>query len=600
MGGINSNVVLLLHGDGSDAGSVIIDGITGRTATRINTPTTVSAIKKFGQGAIRFSKLDGLSHTASYRLTSAFGIDWWVAFSVLPTTTSWQLVAGQGIPYNTSNRWYIWYYMASASMQLHLYANNPDGGSLIANASVGVFSVDTFKHLAIQRTTTSIMFFVNGVSQAVSITGTEALSLTVSAGFFLGQISGTIIYPLNEQVYDEFRIVNGVAVWTEDFTPPTEAYTMDLPVATVTFGDDGAKVEATWSGEGAAATATTTISASDNPATITLTAEGATGTTNVHNVGYAAVITMTMYATNCQPIVAYIETTLDQVTFEGDAYKVLEAELSPITLASTARTDIVGRLEEFLENIEASLHGSQEILGSINRDLRPITLSAASLYRHILGSINGTLHPIILTEQIKGIKGINCTLSVTLPNIELSATAIQNIHASLSQDLPAITAELEIESLIFEIIAMNLLNKAITNFSNYPFNSFCYFDGKYFGCARDGIYELTGVDDYGADISAHVQTGLLDLEVTLLKRVRHAYLGFKSSGQLTLTITTDDGESYSYTTEHFNGNYGGQKVKFGKGFKDRYIQLKIANTDGCTFALDKTRVFDEPISHRRR
>lgn len=192
------------------------------------------------------------------------------------------------------------------------------------------------------------------------------------------------------------------------------------------------------------------------------------------------------------------------------------------------------------------------------------------------------------------------SLSATLENITLSATGHQDVYGSIAQDLQNIGADIEIDSLVFEIIAMNLLNKAVTNFSNYPFNSFCYFNGRHYGCTRDGIYELTGITDYGTDIASYIKTGLLDLEVTALQRIRHAYLGFKSSGVLTLTITTDDGTSYSYTTENLTSNYQGQKVKFGKGFKDRYFQLKIANTDGCTFAIDKARVFDEPISHRKR
>lgn len=340
--------------------------------------------------------------------------------------------------------------------------------------------------------------------------------------------------------------------------------------------------------------------ASEHPAELNISGTAMAGTKSLYTVVNVANIDLTGSANSSQPIVGSIDVDLEQVTGILDGHKVLEATLSPITLVGTASIGIVGKLDTILKRIEGVLSGNQEIFGSINRTLRPLTLSAESESVNIIGSINGTLHPIILSTQMRGTTGLDWSINITLPKITLSATAHQDIHGSISAELAAIGAEIGIDSLTFEIIAMNLLNKAITNFTNYPFNSFCYFNGKYFGCARDGIYELTGVDDFGTDIASYVETGLLNLELKVLQRIRHAWLTFKSSGILTLTITTDDGVSYSYTTENITTNNQAQKVKFGKGFKDTYVKLKIANTDGCTFSIDTTRVFDEPVQHRKR
>lgn len=385
-------------------------------------------------------------------------------------------------------------------------------------------------------------------------------------------------------------------------------------IVTLVLGYEGT-LDATWSG----GLATTECNASENPAVIDLTGSAWGRAVHVYTVYDSQSFGILLSGTALQtiPMSANISVELSQIKATWDCWtpfvdlddftdipglianRYVTGEIPVITASISGTVARRNSLTATLQGIEASLHAIQEIIGTINKDLRPITLGASGR-RDIVGSINRTLPPIRL--NITGINGLNwnMTFRCTLHPLELSAHATRDVHGFIAQELSAIGADLEIEGAIFEIVAMNLLNKAITNFTNYPFNSFAYFKGKYYGCTNDGIYELTGITDYSTNISAFYETGLLDLEIGLLKRVRHAHLGFKASGELVITITTDDGASYSYTVEHYTDNYGGQKVKFGKGFKDRYMKFKVANTEGCTFHIDRARVFDEPIRHRKR
>lgn len=141
-------------------------------------------------------------------------------------------------------------------------------------------------------------------------------------------------------------------------------------------------------------------------------------------------------------------------------------------------------------------------------------------------------------------------------------------------------------------VAMNLEGaKPISEYSNFNYNSLTYFKGGFYGASDSGIYELSGDEDDGTAITARLQSLMLDFGTSRQKRVRSAYLGYTSSGELVLRVTS---VSQGQLTEDW---YAARKkgavaapqeniTHVGQGLKSRYWQFELTNVDGADFEID--------------
>jgi len=85
------------------------------------------------------------------------------------------------------------------------------------------FFVNTWYHIAVVRSGTTIYFFVNGTQQTTQGSGGSSYNFaTPTSGFIIGANNDTN-EPFNGYM-DDLRITKGVAVYTSNFTPPTAAF----------------------------------------------------------------------------------------------------------------------------------------------------------------------------------------------------------------------------------------------------------------------------------------------------------------------------------------------------------------------------------------
>lgn len=134
---------------------------------------------------------------------------------------------------------------------------------------------------------------------------------------------------------------------------------------------------------------------------------------------------------------------------------------------------------------------------------------------------------------------------------------------------------------------VNLSNFAVTQFCQYPFNSFCEIAGKHFGASDDGIFELTGNDDAGADIDAFAELILSDFGISNIKKIRSVFVGGEADGKLTLTLKDDEDNSRAYDLRLTSGSkQSSGKVDVGRDGLGRYWQVRIDNKNGVYFAID--------------
>lgn len=207
-------VSLLLHMDGADEGVVFTDSstyahsltVTGNTKTANNHP-------KFGTTAANFDGTGDYLTTPSHASFSFGAGDW--------TIESWVYqVALAGYDYClfdnrlSSATGCAIYTTTNGHLKRLVYANN----SAIVAVSSDTILDSTWTHVAVTRHGNTVRGFLNGVLQ---FTYTDTRTFTGSSARFGANSTGAqaIIGDL-----DDIRITKGVARYTADFTPPTEAF----------------------------------------------------------------------------------------------------------------------------------------------------------------------------------------------------------------------------------------------------------------------------------------------------------------------------------------------------------------------------------------
>jgi len=146
---------------------------------------------------------------------------------------------------------------------------------------------------------------------------------------------------------------------------------------------------------------------------------------------------------------------------------------------------------------------------------------------------------------------------------------------------------------------------AFTEYTNYPFNSITMFKGKPYGATDDGIYLLEGDDDAGEPIEAAIKTKLTSMRQRAIKDAHAAYIGYTSSGELVLKVTTVTRQGAKredwYKMQHGDSDaFRASRMKIQRGLRSTYWQFEIANQDGADFDVEDVTILHEVLSRRIR
>ncbi len=229
--GIDSYTKLLLHLDNN----VTDSETTPKTVTN-NSVTFSSSIYKFGAYSGSFNGTSSYLTLADsndwYFGTGDFTIEGWFYFNSLASSP------GLFTQYASSgNRMF-----SQVASDGTVYYVDQFGGAFKAhyNTAAGAITTGVWTHIAIVRNTSSLLIFINGISQALTVTtpiSTNDLG-DIATNFSIGgdpNFSSTQY--LNGYV-DEFRVSKGVARWTSDFIPPNAAYSAaQVPIAQIILKD---------------------------------------------------------------------------------------------------------------------------------------------------------------------------------------------------------------------------------------------------------------------------------------------------------------------------------------------------------------------------
>lgn len=233
----DANTVYLLHfEDGHGAQVLKDDSRSGHSDLYLNGVSLSTAQAKFGSSSLRlpggnnYLQTQGSKYHADYAVGSDdFTIDFWVRLDAVGTT---QIIF-------SGNSWNPTIKADLTTIKVYLSSNNSSWD--IANGTaIGSIAANTWTHVALTRSGTSVYGFVGGTLGATIAVSTT--NIFPSTGYFSFGRSGGTEYLTG--YIDEFRFKRGTAAWTTTFTPPSSVYsTDDRTVLLLHFeGANGAKV----------------------------------------------------------------------------------------------------------------------------------------------------------------------------------------------------------------------------------------------------------------------------------------------------------------------------------------------------------------------
>ncbi len=235
-GGIDSDTVLMLHCNGVDESTTFIDSsIAPHTVTAEGSAQIDTAVKKFGTGAGLFNgSTDYLTVPDSadwYFGTGDFVIDCWVWMATLPASGEYCPILSQEVDAN--HLWSFGIKEAGGDQKLYIFQDNvPTTGRIEATRTISL-SIETWTHLAIVRTGTSIRFFKNAVQLGGAYSESDPMSdfaTILLIGYATIISSGDVFF---HGGIDELRVSKGTdRGWSSGFSLPTSEYSTEA-----TFND---------------------------------------------------------------------------------------------------------------------------------------------------------------------------------------------------------------------------------------------------------------------------------------------------------------------------------------------------------------------------
>lgn len=186
---------------------------------------------------------------------------------------------------------------------------------------------------------------------------------------------------------------------------------------------------------------------------------------------------------------------------------------------------------------------------------------------------------------------------VVLDDIEITdVTSPQMIFNSMILDLVRVGGSDVEPSGSLSVWQMNTRTAAVTEYDNYPFNSFARLGPQlYVGASEGGLFELDGDQDAGDPIIAAIRGGYLQFGGTHLSRIKAAYIAVRGAGEFILKIVTGADQEYIYSA--CAESMVSTKFAMGKGQRARYFAWELIST-GQDFDLDTVEFV--PIEMQRR
>lgn len=196
---------------------------SGKSPALIDDPTGLEISDtqhKFGTHSLKCGTTQKINNMPIYNALAFQSYDFTLDFWVYPTHLEASAASGRAsVPFASKYR-SLAIYMYSDSIRLCVTHTTISWDYEISEAAS--LSTDTWYHIAVVRSASKIYLFLDGVKK-------------IEINYGVNEIAKAYPFTLASNTYsdgdrrftgyiDEFRYIQGTAVWTDAFTPPTEPY----------------------------------------------------------------------------------------------------------------------------------------------------------------------------------------------------------------------------------------------------------------------------------------------------------------------------------------------------------------------------------------
>jgi len=206
-----SNVSLLLHGNGANGSTTIVDSSPSpKAVTAVGNAQISTAQSRFGGASIAFDGTgDWLNTIASVSPQSG---DYTVEVFIRPTFTTGRDRVIYDCRSTSDPQSNGFAFFINSIGYLQVYEN-----AILRSASTATVTANTWQHVALVSSGGTVTYYIGGTA-AGSFAATTTASLNTRIG---ARQDGDAAFT---GFIDEFRLTPGVARYTANFTPPTAPF----------------------------------------------------------------------------------------------------------------------------------------------------------------------------------------------------------------------------------------------------------------------------------------------------------------------------------------------------------------------------------------
>ena len=291
---------------------------------------------------------------------------------------------------------------------------------------------------------------------------------------------------------------------------------------------------------------------------------------------------------------SYLGINVPTISLLLSGLETLRVRTLPPSISMEGTVSIRGRCEIDFTLPEVGLQAIPIVNSSLSLTLPRLLVSFGS--NLALGNLLVRIPTLSLNAVQTFIETAILSLEVPLPQFNIQSS-FDVIHSILNINIPLpyllLIAYLE-EILSDKVLVLNTVNTALSEYTNMPFAGAFRLGSKLYVCSSDGLYELSSNTDDGNNIEASASLPLIDIFSERVKRIAHVYLTLRGEGG---KIIINDKYTYRFSGA---SRLDERRVKIGKGIKDRFIKITLANERGSVFAVDTMTIFADRETKRER
>lgn len=306
----------------------------------------------------------------------------------------------------------------------------------------------------------------------------------------------------------------------------------------------------------------------------------------------------------------YISRTLREVARLRNRERPNVRVFGTITDVLTGRGEAVHDLVQVLRET-AQLNDTATVFGKPTRSLRETAKIygrarlTSGLNTHETAQLNDSAKPRVRARQnAREIAQLN---DISTATVRQASALLREVAQLKSRATNVATTSAALRDVFFvadEVIlpsngrayTCSVRNWAMSTFTNYAFRTMA---GNY--AAGENLWRLDADDDYGTPIEAYIRTGFTDAGVDKFKRLSGVYISGSSDAPLSVSVVADANgvqETVEYDLElRDQDNYRNNRAVVGKGFRSRFVQLKLGAT-GVKYKLLSAEL-DVAVTARR-